>query len=222
MSRRTATHQPRETLTRERVLRAAVEFADTGGLEALSMRKLGEAVGVEAMSLYNHVANKDDILAGMVELVVGEIDLAQDEVDWRAGMRRRVLSAHEALTRHPWAASLWMSRGGMMGGARTRYAEAVLRGLRDGGFPPEVTYHAYHVLQSNLLGFTLQEQNLRFDVNELPRRARRFLERFPADEFPELAAHVRQHLEPHDRQGGTFEFGLDLILDSLERLRPSR
>ena len=212
----------RRPLTRERVLRTALRLVDKRGLDALSMRKLAQELGVEAMSLYNHVANKDEILAGIVELVVGEIDLAEDEPDWKAGMRRRVLSAHEALARHPWAASLWMSRGGMLGGARTRYADAVLRGLRDGGFPPEVTYHAYHVLQSNVLGFTLQEQNLRFDVKDLPRRARRFLERFPADEFPELAAHVRQHLEPHDGRGGAFEFGLDLILDSLERLRSNR
>jgi AcrR family transcriptional regulator len=184
------------------------------------MRKLAQELGVEAMSLYNHVENKDEILKGIVELVAAEVDLAEDETDWQTAMRRRVLSVHQTLARHPWAAPLWMRRGSG-GGARMRYADAVLRGLREAGFTPDLTYHAFHVLQSHVLGFTLQEQNLGFDRRDLKKRAQRFLERFPGEEYPDLAEHVRQHLEPHDAQRGTFEFGLDLILDSLERLRAS-
>jgi AcrR family transcriptional regulator len=211
----------RRPLTPDRVLRAALRLVDKHGLDALSMRKLAQELGVEAMSLYNHVENKDDILRGIIELVVAEIDLAEDENDWQRAMRRRVLSAHETLARHPWAPALWMRRGGGRGGARMRYADAVLRGLREAGFSPELTYHAFHVLQSHVLGFALQERNLQFDTRDLEKRAARFLERFPAGEYPDLAEHVKQHLEPHDAQRGTFEFGLDLILDSLERLRVS-
>src|SRR5918992_2078974 len=105
-NRRTA---PRAPLTKERVLEAAIALADEGGIKALSMRKLAQELGVEAMSLYNHVANKADLLDGIVELVAGEIDLALDEEDWKAALRRRVISAHAALSSHPWAAGLWMS-----------------------------------------------------------------------------------------------------------------
>jgi AcrR family transcriptional regulator len=208
----------RTPLSRERVLRTAVALADSGGIEALSMRKLAQELGVEAMSLYNHVTNKDDILDGIVELVAGEIDLAPEEADWKAGMRRRAISAHEVLSAHSWAGNLWMSSRSF-GGARMRYAESVLQGLRHGGFSPELTYHAFHVMQSYVMGVTLQEQNLQFEPGELKALAERYLRDFPADEYPELAEHVRQHMEPTEGHGGTFEFGLDLILDSLERLR---
>ena len=202
------------------MLRAALRLVDRNGIDALSMRKLAQELGVEAMSLYNHVENKDEILKGIVELVAAGVDLAEDEADWQKAMRRRVLSAHEVLDRYPWAAPLWMRRGGA-GGSRMRYADTVLRGLREAGFSPDLTYHAFHVLQSHVLGFALQEQNLGLNTYPLKKRAERFLRKFPAAEYPDLAEHVRQHLEPHDAQRGTFEFGLDLILDSLERLRAS-
>jgi len=208
----------RTPLSRERVLDAAVAIADEDGLTSLSMRRLAQELGVEAMSLYNHVANKDDILDGIVELVASEIDLAPGAADWKAGMRRRAIAAHEVLSAHPWAGSLWMSSRSF-GGARMRYAESVLQGLREGGFSPDLTYHAFHVLQSYVLGVTLQEQNLRFEPGELKALAERYLRDFPADEFPELAEHVRQHMEPSESHGGTFEFGLELVLNGLERLR---
>jgi AcrR family transcriptional regulator len=208
----------RRTLTRERVLRAAIRLADTRGLDELSMRKLAQALGVEAMSLYNHVADKDDLLDGMVELIGGDLDLAENAPDWKAGIRRRAVSLHELFAKHPWAAGLWM-KGRSLGVARPRFADAVLRGLREGGFPDDLVYHGFHVIQSHVLGFTLQEQNLGFDPKKLERMAERFLREFPADDYPDLAAHVRQHLEPRESHGGTFEFGLDLILDGLERLR---
>jgi AcrR family transcriptional regulator len=211
----------REPLSRERVLGAAIALADEGGIKALSMRKLAQELGVEAMSLYNHVKNKDHILDGIVELVAEQIDLAPNgDGDWKTLMRRRAVSAHEILTRHPWASSLWMSSQGI-GRARMAFADALLRGLREAGFSPDLTYHAYHVLQSHVMGFTLQERGLQLDAEELKALAARFLREFPVDDFPDLAAHVRQHVEPHEGHEGTFEFGLNLILDSLERLRDS-
>jgi AcrR family transcriptional regulator len=211
-----ATRMP---LTRERVLRAAIALADDGGIKALSMRKLAQELGVEAMSLYNHVAGKDDVLDGIVELVAGEIDLAPEERDWKAATRRRALSAYDALSRHRWAANLWMSGGGTFGGARMRFADSLLRGLREGGFSDELTYHAYHVLQSHFIGYALYALSLDFDAGDLKELAGRFLREFPADEFPDLAEHIRQHMEPRDEHEGAFAFGLDLILDGIERLR---
>ena len=170
------------------------------------------------MSLYNpHAANKDDLLDGILELVAGEIDLASEEADWKAGMRRRAISATRR-SAHSWAGNLWMSSRSF-GGARMRYAESVLQGLRRGGFSPDLTYHAFHVLQSYVMGVTLQEQNLQFEPGELKALAERDPRDFPADEYPELAEHVRQHMEPTESHGGTFEFGLELVLDGLERLR---
>jgi AcrR family transcriptional regulator len=211
--------QSRVPLSRERVLRAAIALADEGGIEALSMRKLAQELGVEAMSLYNHVENKDDILGGVVDLVAGEIDLALDGGDWKAAMRRRAISAHEVLSSHPWAAGLWMSARGF-GEGRMRFADAFLRGLREAGFSEDLTYHGFHVLQAHVMGYTLQERNFEFDGEELEQLAAAFLREFPADDYPDLAEHVRQHMKPREHEGA-FAFGLDLILDSLERLRDS-
>jgi AcrR family transcriptional regulator len=205
-------------LSRERVLRAAVRLADEGGIQALSMRKVAQELGVEAMSLYNHVANKDDMLAGIVELVAGEIDLAGDEPDWKAATRRRALSTHEVLLRHSWAAGIWMSTGSP-GPARFRHGDAILRGFREAGFSEGLTYHGFHVLQGHVIGYTLYATGFRFDAAELDELAATFLRDFPAAEYPDLAEHIRQHMEPGDEHGSTFEFGLDLILDGLERLR---
>jgi AcrR family transcriptional regulator len=208
----------RTPLTRDRILRAAMTLADEGGIKAVSMRKIAQELGVEAMSLYNHVASKDEIVDGIVDLVATEIDLAPTGEDWKEAMRRRVVSAHEVLLEHPWACSLWMSSQ-TFGAARMRYADAVLRGFREGGFPEELTYHAFHVVQSHIMGFTMYVASFDFDVAELERLATEFLQTFPADEYPDLAEHIRQHSEPGDEHEGTFEFGLDLVLDGLERLR---
>ena len=219
MAKRTrASATPRARLSRERVLRAAITLADEGGIEALSMRKLAQALGVEAMSLYNHVANKDDLLDGIVELVASEIDLALEEADWRVGTHRRATSAHEVLLDHPWACNLWMSSR-TFGAARMGWADSVLRGLREGGFRGDLTYHGFHVLQSHVMGFTMYVASFQFDMAELKELAASFLQEFPADEYPDLAEHIRQHMEPEEGHEGAFAFGLDLILDSLERLR---
>ncbi len=221
MATQTDTNGKRRTpLSRERVLRAALALADTGGIDSLSMRKLGEELGVEAMSLYNHVANKDDILDGIVDAVASEIDLPPDGADWKAALRQTAVSAHEALLRHRWAADLWMSRGGMSQ-PRFRYGDSLLRALREGGFSKELTYHAFHILESHVVGFTLHRQSFTFDSKDLGELAARFLREFPADDYPDLAEHIKQHTEPSYQRQGTFDFGLELILEGLERLRDS-
>jgi AcrR family transcriptional regulator len=199
-------------------LRAALELADEAGIEALSMRRLAKELGVEAMSLYNHVANKDDILDGIVDVVVGEIDLPEDGVDWRTAMRRNVISTRDALLRHPWASKLWMAR--QSGGpAELRNADWRLRTLRQAGFSKDVIYHAFHILEAYVLGYAGLQLSFPYKGEELKGMATTFLQRLPTDAYPDLVEHVMQHLEPtHGEQGG-FELGLDLMLDGLERLR---
>jgi AcrR family transcriptional regulator len=124
----TASAAPRIPLSRERVLRAAIVLADEGGIEALSMRKLAKELGVEAMSLYNHVANKDEIFDGIIDLVASEIDLPADGTDWKTAMRESAISTRDVFLRHPWASSLWMSRQG--GSARLRRGDWMLRPLQ--------------------------------------------------------------------------------------------
>ena len=209
---------PRTPLTKERVLHAAIVLADAGGLEALSMRRLAKELGVEAMSLYNHVANKDEILAGISDAVAGEIDLPSDEADWKIAIRRSAISARDVFLRHRWATSLWMVR--QSGGpARLRYADWMLRTLREAGFSKDLIYHAFHILESYVQGFTLQQLNFPYKGEELAGLAASFLQQLPADEYPDFVEHVMQHLEPHDGDEGGFEMGLDLILDGLERAR---
>jgi AcrR family transcriptional regulator len=199
------------------VLRAAVAFADERGIEALSMRKLGQELGVEAMSLYNHVAGKDDILNGIVETIAGEVEVAPAELDWKTAVRRSAISAHETLVRHPWAPALWM-RGGRGGTARLRFADGLLGALRR-GLSADLTYRAFHTLQSYILGYTLQELRFPFETEDLEEMAQTFLREFPSADYPHLAEHVHQHLEPHAFEEGGFAFGLDLILEGLERAR---
>ena len=193
-------------------------LADSGGIEALSMRRLAKELGVEAMSLYNHVANKDEILGGIMDVVVSEIDLPSDRADWKAAMRRSAISARDVFLRHRWASSLWMSRQSD-GPARLQHADWMLRTLREAGFSKDVIYHAFHILESYILGFTDQQLNFPYKDEELAGMAETFLQQLPAGEYPDFVEHVMQHLEPrHDDEGG-FEFGLDLILDGLERVR---
>ena len=215
MTKRTDTSAPRRPLSRERVLRTAVRLADKGGIESLSMRRLAKELGVEAMSLYNHVANKDEILSGMIDLVASEIELPSDEADWKAAVRRSAISSRDVLVRHRWAASIWMSS--QSGGpAHLRRADWVLRTLREAGLSKELTYHAYHVLEAYVLGYTLQQLSFPYKMEELPDLAANFLRRLPADEYPDFVEHVMQHIDPHGDEGG-FEVGLDLILAGLER-----
>jgi AcrR family transcriptional regulator len=215
--------EPRAPLTRERVLRAALQIADDAGIEALSMRKLGQALGVEAMSLYNHVANKDDLLDGIVDLAVREIELPSTAGDWEPELRACAISAHEAFLRHPWACRLVLSSRVLS--SRLRYLEAILGKLRTSGFSAETTYHAYHALDSHILGFTLWEAGHKLPSDVPQEFVSSFLRTLPANEYPHLVEHIHQHVEKlgrdADDEEGEFEFGLDLILDSLRRMRDS-
>jgi AcrR family transcriptional regulator len=208
----------RPPLTRERVLQAALGLADAGGIDALSMRKLAQELGVEAMSLYNHVANKEDILDGILDLVALEFDAPSPDTDWKTALRRSSISAHEAHGRHPWAASIWM-KPRKPSAPQMAYADAILRTLRQAGFSEHLTYHGYHSIVIHVLGYRLHEQNFAHTRDELKELAAAFLRDFPADEYPDLAEHIRQHVEPDEDHQGAFEFGLDLVLDGLERLR---
>ena len=207
----------RSPLSKERVLRAAIRLADKD-IDSLSMRKLGQELGVEAMSLYNHVANKDEVLDGIVALVVSEIEPPPEGADWKATLRGHAIATHKVLMAHPWAANLWWRRG--EGPDRMRQAEMQLKTLREAGFSEDLTYHGYHVLVGHILGFTLQALNFPIETKEeLAEMAAKFLEDFPVDEYPYLAEHIGQHVHPGESGEGAFEFGLDLILDGLERMR---
>jgi AcrR family transcriptional regulator len=210
----------RAPLTRDRVLEAAVRLADAGGIEALSMRRLGQELGVEAMSLYNHVANKDDLHQGIVELVLGVLEPPADGGDWKHELRRTAVSSYQAFVRHRWACSLMM-RGPNVSAVRMQWMEAVLRTLRTAGFSADLTHHAYHALDSHITGFTLWVVSMPFETHEeLVELAEGFLPAISADEYPYLVEHAEQHLLPPDpEEKPEFEFGLDLILDGLERLR---
>ncbi len=212
--------EPRTRLSRERVLRAAVAFADENGIGSLSMRKLGEALGVEAMSLYNHVASKDELLDGMVDLVFSEIGLAPAGADWKTAMRQRAVSARQALSRHRWAIGLMESRTSP-GPATLRHHDAVIGRLRDAGFSIAMAAHAFSVLDSYTYGFALQEASLPFDTaEETAELAETIMARFPADQYPHLTELTVEHvLQPGYDYGNEYEFGLDLILDGLDRAR---
>jgi AcrR family transcriptional regulator len=218
----------RTPLSKERVLKAAMALADVDGIEALSMRRLAQELGVEAMSLYNHVANKGEILDGIVDLAVNEIELPSTEEEWEVAVRRCAISAHEAFLRHPWACSLVMSPGSTEIGhsARLRYIEWLLRRLREAGFSPELTYHAYHALDSHVLGFTMWQLGHLAAAKSLgggkdfAELAAGLVRELRAGGYPYLAEHAEQHVtSPSDEGEGEFEFGLDLILEGLKRAR---
>ena len=213
----------RAPLSRDLVLRAAVTLADEGGIGALSMRKLGQVLGVEAMSLYNHVTGKGDLLDGMVDVVFGEIGLPAGDGGWKQAMRRRAISAREALGRHRWAIGLMESRRSP-GPATLRHHDAVLGCLRGAGFSVELTAHAYSLLDSYIYGFALQEASLPFVTEEETAQVtREIASQMAADAYPHLAEMATAHvLQPGFRYGREFETGLDLILDALERAAAGR
>ena len=204
------------------MLRAAVALADADGLESVSMRRLAARCGVEAMSLYNHVASKDDLLDGMVDVVFGEIEVPSD-VDWRTAMRRRAISVRETLLRHRWAIGMMESRtGGRPENMREsmRVHDAVMGCLRESGFSFEMAVHAYSVQDAYIYGFLLQEKTMPFDTAEESGALVEAQAQSAAfQEFPYLME-VATELPKRGYDYATeFEFGLDLILDGLERLR---
>ena len=212
----------RKPLTTERVLQAALVLADREGVDELSMRKLARALGYEVMSLYNHVANKDVVLAGIADLVAAEIEppetapARRGKAAWKAGIRHTVLSAHDALDRHPWVVALWPAVSS--GPHRLRFMEGLLRSLRAAGLSPTLAYHGYHALMMHILGFALLEQRTGLDSDNVADAAAEFLAQFEDQEFPNLIEHMHQHVHAPAAQND-FEFVLDVILDGLDRLR---
>jgi AcrR family transcriptional regulator len=208
-------------LTRERVLRAAVALADREGIESLTMRKLADELGAGAMSLYHYVPNKEQLLAGMIDIVFGEIELPTTDVDWRTAMRRRALSTRAALNRHRWAVG--RMEGTHAGLSNARVHDAVLGCLRQAGFSIEMTIQAMSVQDAYIYGFALQEKDIPFEtVEESTVVAERqgYDDEALAKEFPYLAEVVAGHVAKVGYDfAQAFEFGLDLILDALEKRR---
>jgi AcrR family transcriptional regulator len=211
----------RAPLTRERVLRGAIAIADAGGTAALTIRALADKLGVKPMSVYHHVANKDEILDGIVDLVFGEIDLPATAGDWRTEIRRRATSARQVLRRHSWAIGLMESRT-TPGPATLRHHDAVIATLRGAGFSVAMTAHAYALLDSYVYGFAVQEASLPFtesdtagDVTEA------IMQQMPAGVYPHLVEMATEHiLQPGYNFGDEFEYGLNVILDALSRSTP--
>ena len=210
----------RTPLTRGRVLQIAVRQADKGGIDSLSMRKLGQELGVEAMALYYHFANKDDLIDGMVDLVFAEIELPHSGDQWRSAMRQRAIAVCDALLRHRWAIGLMESRR-RPGPANLRHHDSVIGTLRAGGFDIAMAAHAYSLLDSYIYGFALTKLNLPFDTSDdVAEVAQSMLEPFPPDEYPHMVEILTDHvMQPGYDYGEEFEYGLDLILDGVERVR---
>jgi AcrR family transcriptional regulator len=221
----------RAPLTRERVLEKAIALAAEGGIESLTMRKLAEELGVGAMTLYHYVPNKVELLDGMVDLVFSEIEPPSPDVDWKTALRQRAIATREALNRHRWAVGLMESRL-TPGPASLRLHDAVLGCLREAGFSIEMAIQAYSVQDAYIYGFALQEKSVPFESTEesaavAEKQYREYAELADerqlgalADEFPYLAEVVAGHVaEVGYDFTFAFEYGLDLILDALERRR---
>jgi AcrR family transcriptional regulator len=208
----------RAPLTRERILGAAMSLADADGLEALTMRRLARTIGFEAMSLYYYTPNKDDIIDGIVDLVVCEIELPSPTGDWKAAIRASAISAHHVLRRHPWACNPLMSTPRLLP-SRLRMVDALLGRLGDANLPSDLVDRAYHAIDSHILGFTLWEAGYSVALRDMPPDAlAKVVEDLGVGAYPHLMAHVAFHdRPPGPGRKPAFEFGLDLILDSLER-----
>jgi AcrR family transcriptional regulator len=203
---------PRTPLNRHRVLRAAMDLADREGIDAVTMRRLGQELGIEAMSLYHHVADKEAILGGLVDLLVAEIAPATPGAEWKAALRERAMSAHEMVRRHPWAPRLILSRPNMRP-SLLHYMDWLNGELLDAGFSHAIVHEAGHALGSHMLGFT---QEL-FDPRDFgPEFARSFLAEVQSGAYPRIAEAL---VGVHHDDDVEFAFGLDLLLDGLERLR---
>lgn len=213
--------EPRTPLTKRRVLHAGVALADEDGIASLSMRRLAQELGVEAMSLYNHVANKEDILNGMVDVVVDEVVEPSSDSDWKTAMRQKAMSARQALLRHPWAPDLIASRNEATP-AMMKYIDSVIGILLRGGFSNDLAHHSLHALGSRVLGFT---QELFPSDDSSPETSAALMLQLQAGGYHNIAQMLTavEHDEDSLVGGGCddqfeFEFALDLILDGLERL----
>ena len=209
--------RPRHRLSRERVLRTAIRRADQGGLEALSMRTLAEELEVAPMALYRHVANKDDLIDAMIDVIFSEIGLPSGGADWKTAMRQRAVSLRDVLARHRWAIGLMESRRSP-GPANLRHHDAVIGRLRAAGFDVRMAAHAYSLLDSYIYGFALTKMNLPFQTAEqVADVAQSMLEPFPVNEYPNLVEFLSEHvMQPGYDYGDEFAYGLELILEGLE------
>ncbi|MEA5464813.1 TetR/AcrR family transcriptional regulator [Leptothoe sp. PORK10 BA2] len=204
-------------LSRERILQCALRLADEDGLESLSMRKLAQALGVKAMSLYNHVTNRDDVIDCMVDCIVSEIEVPKLDADWKEAMRRRAISAHKVLLRHPWATMPLVSRVNV-GPAMLQYTDSTLGCLRAAGFSYEMADHVQNAIDSHIYGFTLQALNFPFEPADYAEMAAQFLPQIPESQYPHINQLAQQVIRGDYDGLHRFAFGLDLILDSLDRL----
>jgi AcrR family transcriptional regulator len=207
-------HTARSQLTRERIVETAVKFADKQGLDALSMRSLAKGLGFGVMSLYNHVNDKDDLLEAMVEAVASEIEIPEVRTAWKADLRSCIVSAYRMMVRHPWLPGLW---GRTLGYAKNRYHDAILRLMREGGFPEELACRGFHALTMHVVGFSLQVLEMPFATKqEFVAFGKQHLKDLEEQDVPYLRDHVRFHLEGKDTRSD-FKYMLDLILDGLEQ-----
>lgn len=217
---RRGTRARRPSLSREKVLQGALRLADEEGLETLTMRRLGQALGVEAMTLYYHVGSKEEMLDALIDTVTDEFSYAPPGTPWKDAIRTIALSAYDALSRHRWAANLSLSLRRPSPG-RLRYMNSILGILRDAGFSDDLVDRGYHAIEGHIMGFTLWEVGMNLPRDEdLGRLAASFLGELDHEAFPHVADHVGHHLRqaaPED--AGAFEFGLELVLDGLDRLR---
>lgn len=208
-------------LSRESILDAALVIADDSGLEAVSMRKVAGGLGVTAMSLYNYFASKDELVDAMLDRVIAEIELPE-ESDWKTAIRVNSASTKAALLRHSWAARIWLTQQGGIGPARLVHSDWLLRTLRQSGLRDSAVFHTYHILESYILGSTLQQLGFPYQGDELATIAEEFLDGLPANEYPDFARHVEQHLSPQAGTRTGFDFALDLILDGLDRISATK
>ena len=208
----------REPLHRQGIVAAAVALADEEGVGALSMRKLAGRLGYEVMSLYNHIANKDELLSLMVDAVAAEIDEPPPSTAPLAAVRATAVSTHDVLVHHPWAPDLWQRH--LPGPARNRLMEELLRLLDESGLSPDLAHHGFHAVNNHVLGYTLQELGMTMSNDDVETKAQDYLAGIDTGEFPHMVGHVRQHLEGDT--ASSFELVLDLILDGLVRLDGSR
>jgi AcrR family transcriptional regulator len=205
----------RTRLNRDRVLRAAIRLADESGIERVTMRKLGEELGVGAMSLYNHVANKDDLLNGMIHAVFEEVELPSHSDDWKTALRKRSMSLRDMLKRHPWAIGP-LDTAATPGAVTLRHHDRVLGTSRNAGFSIGMAAHALAALDSYIYGFAKQDKALPCDTEEeAAAMGRIFLAHLPANRYPYLHEFTAQHvLQPGYSYGKEFLFGLDLVLNA--------
>ena len=208
----------RRPLNRERVVQAAIAHADAAGLEALTMRHVAKTLNVAPMALYRHISHRDDLIDAMIDVVFGEIPLPPVQGEWKTAMRERALSLRDALVRHRWAIGLMESRR-RPGPANLRHHDAVIGTLRGAGFDMAMVAHAYSLLDGYIYGFALTKMSMPIDTpGEIEAMAQDMFEPFPANEYPNLAAFVTDHvLQPGYDFAEEFEYGLDVILNGLEQ-----